>query len=302
MSGETGRGDGIAAGTADEAAVSVDTDARITPDASHLLRTIFTRELRTVVRTRTFLLLGFALTAVLLGAAWVGGGLGAGYVATTVDLLTPLELLVPIVAVAFGYRAVLGDERRGELDVLETYPVKAWQIVVGVYLGRAVGLVVAILVPLGVVWSAIALSDTDVSPIYATHGGADSPVLFARLIILAVLFALVVLAVAIAISAVASAARSALALAVVALVVLLVGLDLLLVYGLSTGFLAESALLQALAISPLSAFRGLVLESVVVVAAGTGPQTAAPIASIVGLLVWGVASLAVATWSVGRKS
>ena len=155
--------------------------------------------------------------------------------------------------------------------------------------------------PLGVVGVAVGLSDTDVSPIYATHGGADSPILFARLVVLAVLFALVVLAVAIAISAVASAARSALALAVVALVVLLVGLDLLLVYGLSTGFLAESALLQALAVSPLSAFRGLVLESVVVVAAGTGPQTAAPVASIAGLLVWGVASLAIATWSVGRS-
>ena len=302
MSGETGRGDGVTTGTVEESAVSVDTDARITPDASHLLRTIFTRELRTVVRTRTFLLLGFALTAVLLGAAWVGGGLGAGYVATTVDLLTPLELLVPIVAVAFGYRAVLGDERRGELDVLETYPVEAWQIVVGVYLGRAVGLVAAVLVPLGFVGGAIALSDTEASPIYATHGGADSPVLFARLIVLALLFALVVLAVAIAISAVASAARSALALAVVALVVLLVGLDLLLVYGLSSGFLAEANLLQALALSPLSAFRGLVLDSVVVVAAGTGPETAAPIASIVGLLIWGVVSLAIATWSVGRNS
>ena len=112
MSGETGRGDEMAAGTAEDAAVSVDTDTRITPGAGRLLRTIVGRELRTVVRTRTFLLLGFALTAVLLGAAWVGGGLGAGYVATTVDLLTPLELLVPIVAVAFGYRAVLADERR----------------------------------------------------------------------------------------------------------------------------------------------------------------------------------------------
>ena len=302
MSGETGRGDGMTADAPAESAVSVDTDTRITPGSGHLLRTIIVRELQTVARTRTFLLLGFALTAVLLGAAWVGGGLGAGYVATTVDLLTPLELLVPIVAVAFGYRAVLADERRGELDVLETYPVKAWQVVVGVYVGRAAGLVAAVFIPLSIVGGAVALSDTDVSPIYASHAGADSPILFGRLVVLAVLFALVVLAVAIAISAVASAARSALALAVVALVVLLVGLDLLLVYGLATGFLAESSLLQALAISPLSAFRGLVLESVIVVAAGTGPQTAAPIASILGLLAWGIVSLAVAAWSVGRSA
>ncbi|ELY51003.1 ABC transporter permease [Natronolimnohabitans innermongolicus] len=301
MSEKTEADDGMATGATADANVTVAIDTKQTPSAVRLLQMIVAREVRTVVRTRTFLLFGLTLTAVLLGVAWVSGGLDAGYVPTTVDMLTPLELLVPVIAIAFGYRAVLGDERRGELDVLETYPVNAWQIVLGVYLGRAAGLVVTVLVPLSIVGAAVGLSDTDGSSIYATHSGVDSPILFVRLIVLALLLALVVLAVAIAISAVASAARSALALAVVALIVLLVGLDLLLVYGLSTGFVSDSALLQIIAISPISAFRGLVLESVVIVAAGTGPQTAAPVTSILSLFVWGISSLAVATWSVRRS-
>ncbi|ARS91326.1 ABC transporter permease [Natrarchaeobaculum aegyptiacum] len=270
------------------------------PGSWRTIRTIVGRELRTLTRTRTVLLLGVALAAVLLGITWTGGGYLAGYLPTIVDLLTPLELLVPIVAVAFGYRAILDDDRRGELDVLETYPVSPVEYVLGVYVGRAIGLAVTIVIPLAIVAAAITLTGDDLVGVYATHEGADSPVLFGRFVALTVLFALVVLAVAIAISSVVSATRGALALSVVALVVLLVGLDLALVYGLAEGLLGDAALLHALAVSPLSAFRGLVLETTVVVAAGTGPQVASPLASVVGLLVWGVGALAVAVWGVGR--
>ncbi len=270
------------------------------PNASRTFRTIVGRELRTVARTRTVFLLGLALTAIVLGITWVGGGYQAGYLPTTVDLLTPLELLVPIVAVAFGYRAILDDERRGELDVLATYPVSPREIVLGVYAGRAIGLAVAIAIPLAVVAAAIALTGDTTVGVYATHEGADSPILFGRFVVLTLLFALVVLAVAIAISSVVSGARGALALSVVALVVLLVGLDLALVYGLAEGLIGDADLLNALAVSPLSAYRGLVLETTVVVAGGTGPQVASPIASLIGLAVWGLGSLAVAVWGVGR--
>ncbi|MFC4248477.1 ABC transporter permease [Natribaculum luteum] len=297
MNGETGTGTATPAETEHEA----DVGERATPSQSHVLETIVRRELQTVRRTRTFLLLGFALTVVLLGVAWVGGGVRGGYVPTAVDLLTPLELLIPIVAVAFGYRAVLADERRGELDVLRTYPVSSWQVVGGAYLGRAAGLVTAVAFPLVVVALAVALTGTEEVRIYATHAGADSPILFARVVVLTILFALVVLAVAIAISAVASTTRSALALAVVALVVVLVGADLAIVYGLASGFVGDSSLVYTLALSPISAYRGLVLETAVVVASGTGPRTAAPIASLLGLFLWAGVSLAVATVAVRRS-
>nr|WP_233710703.1 ABC transporter permease subunit [Natronococcus pandeyae] len=259
---------------------------------------IIVRELRTVSRTRTFFVLSAALAAVLAGIAWVGGGVRAGFVPTVVDLLTPLELLVPIVAVAFGYRAILGDRRRGELDVLETYPVTPREHVVGVYVGRAVGLLAAVVVPLALVGGAVFVAREEPLGRYASHAGADSPFLFARFVVLTVLFALAILAVALAISALVSGTRSALALAVVALVVLLVGLDLALVYGLAAGFLGDSSLVYSLAVSPLSAYRGLVFESAVITASGTGPQTASPVASVLGLVVWTGVSLAVATWAV----
>jgi len=270
------------------------------PSSRHLFKTIVGRELRTIVRTRTFFILALAFAAVVVGIAWSGGGIRAGYVPTLVDLLTPLELLVPIVAIAFGYRAILGDEERGELDVLETYPVTNRQFVLGVYAGRAIGLLAVVVVPLAIVAAMVALFEAEGLSVYATHSGADSPILFARFLVLTALFALVVLAVAIAISAVVSGTRSALALAVVALVVLLIGLDLLLVYGFSVGMIGDGALVHSLAISPLSAYRGLVFETAVVVAAGTGPAVASPIASVVGLAVWLSASLALATWALNR--
>ncbi|SFB83490.1 ABC-2 type transport system permease protein [Halobiforma haloterrestris] len=271
-----------------------------TPSTGHRLWTIVDRELHTVARTRTFYLLAAALAAVVLGITWIGDGFTAGYLPTTVDLLTPLELLVPIVAVAFGYRAILGDELRGELDVLETYPVSPREIVLGVYAGRAVGVAVAIAVPLALAAVGIALGGEDPVAIYATHTGADSPILFARFLVLTVLFGLVLLAVAIAISALVGGTRSALALAVVALVALLIGFDLALVYGLAEGVIGDADLLYSLAISPLSAYRGLVLETTVVVASGTGPRVASPLASLVGLAAWTVGSLAVAIWGVRR--
>ncbi|EMA35466.1 ABC transporter permease [Halobiforma nitratireducens] len=271
-----------------------------TPGTTRLLGTIVGRELRTVARTHTFYLLAAAFAAVVLGITWIGGGYTAGYLPTAVDLLTPLELLVPIVAVAFGYRAILADDQRGEIEVLETYPVSPREIVLGVYAGRAAGLALAVAIPLAVAAIAIAVTGDDAVAIYATHAGADSPVLFARFLVLTVLFALVVLAVAIAISSLVSATRSALGLSVVALVALLVGFDLAIVYGLAEGLIGDATLLHSLAISPLSAYRGLVLETTVVVAAGTGPQVASPLASLAGLVAWMVGSLAVAVWGVRR--
>ncbi len=271
-----------------------------TPGWRRVFETIVGRELRTVVRTRTFIVLWLAFTAVVLGIVWIGDSAQAGYVPALVDLLTPLELLVPVLAIAFGYRAILGDERRGELDVLETYPISPPQHVLAVFTGRAMGLLVAVVFPLVLVFVLVAVTDSEMLGIYATHSGADSPVLFARFITLTALFALAVLAVALAISAVVSETRSALALSVVALVGLVIGLDLAIVYGFSAGLLGDTTLVHSLAISPLSAYRGLVFESAVVVAGGTGPAVASPIASLASLVVWTIGSLSIAAWRLNR--
>ncbi len=282
-----------------------DTESPLPSDSSHpgwrhRLGHVFARELWTVTRTRTFGLLAAALAAVVLAIAWVGGGIRGGYIPAVVDLLTPLELLVPIVAVAFGYRAILGDRRRGELDVLDTYPLTARELVLGVYLGRALALTAAVVVPLVVVGLGVVVAQEEPLATYASHAGADSPLLFARFVVVTALFALTMLAVAVAVSALVGGSRTALALAVLALIALLVGFDLALVAGLASGALSDSSLIHALAVSPLSAYRGLVFETVVLTATGTGPRVASPAASALGLFVWTVGSLAVATWGVKR--
>lgn len=278
----------------------VSTEGTRAPGSLAVLGAIVRRELSTAVIRRVYGGLWIGLVAILLGITWFGGGFRVGYVSTIIDLLTPLELVIPVVAMAFGYRAILNDERRGELDVLSTYPVSPWQIVGGVYLGRAIGLVVIVSTALLVLLYPILITDPSQPLFYARHTGADSIWLYVRFVVLTVTFALVLLAVAVAISALVSSTRTAVAGAALALFVLLFGADLAIVYGLAQGLIADSSVIHSLALSPLSAYRGLVLETTVTVTTGTGPQTASPIASVIGLLAWAVGSLAITALAVRR--
>jgi ABC-2 type transport system permease protein len=261
------------------------------------LFTVVDRELRTVARTRSFLAVGLGFAAVVVGLAWSGGA--ASYVTTTLDLLTPVEVLVPAVAVAFGYRAVLGDIDRGEIEMVRTFPVTRAEFVLGVYLGRAGWLVPVVLLPLAVSGLLVALSGGPGTTVIASHAASDSPLLFVRFVALTIAFALVALAVAVAVSAVARSVRAAIALGVAALVVLVVGLDLGIVLGLAGG-LDEGAVQWLLAASPNSAYRGLVLETVVQPVTATGVRTAAPVASALGLAAWLAGALLAATFTVWR--
>ncbi len=264
------------------------------------LSALVRRELSTAVIRKTNLGLWIGFVAVLLAIAWFGGGMQVGYVSTIIDLLTPLEMLIPVLALVFGYRAVLSDKRRGVLDVLRTYPIRPWQVVLGVYAGRAIGLVVIVTTALGALVYPVWFTEAHRPVFYATHTGSDSIGLFLRFIVLTVCFALVVLAVAVAISALVGTARTAVTVAGVATFGLLFIIDIALVFALSRGIIAESSLASSIAISPLSAYRGLVLETTVAVTSGTGPRAASPLASAVGLFVWWVASLTIATVAVGR--
>lgn len=258
------------------------------------------REVRTVVRTRSFALLGAGFALVVLGLAWAGGA--AGFVPVVLTLLAPLEVLVPALALAFGYRAVLGDARRGELEVLRTYPLTRVELVLGVYLGRAAALLVAVVVPLVLAGVLAGVLGGARSTVFAAHGGADSVVLYLRFVVLTGLFALVALAVALVVSTTVSSLRGAIALGTAAVVVLVVGLDLGLVAGLAGGVLPDGALPWLLSLSPNSAYRGLVLETVVSAVGPTGERTAPLVANVLGLAVWwaGALTAAMATVWPGR--
>jgi len=262
------------------------------------LLTVAQREFDTVVRTRTYAALAVVFGLVVVALPSLGGL--AGYLPLVLDLLTTVEVLVPVLAFGFGTWTVLADAETGELAVIRTYPVERWTYVLGAYLGRAVGLLVAILAPLVVLGVATPVVREPATSVLASHGTVDSPTYLLRFVALTCVYGLVALALAMAVSSLARSRRSGVASVVVALLVVVLGFDLLVVLGVGQGFLGPGTLPLALAASPPAAFRGLVLETAAGGLVETGPPAANAAASVLGLGCWLVAGLAVATlraWS-----
>lgn len=250
---------------------------------------IAARELRTVVRTPAVVALSvvFGLTVVAVAAA--GSGSRGGYVPLALDLVPFVEALVPLLAFALCYRAVLSDRQTGELDVLRTFGVSRRAYVGGIYLGRSLALVTVVFGSLLVAAATVPVLSPAKPTFLALNAAADSPVAFVRFAVLAVLFALATAAVALAISAAARTARQAIALAVGLLVAFVVGVDAAAVAGLAAGTVGIDAVPYILAVSPNGAFRSLVFG----VAVETGSATS-PLAALLGLVGWVVGALVVA--------
>lgn len=255
------------------------------------------REIQTVVRTRSYLLLSVGLAVALVGILRAGGGFQGGFIPTSVDLLLPLELLVPLVAVAVGYRAFTGEN--DDRSVLLTYPVSSPALVLGVFVGRLVGLAGVIGAPLVVVGGLVFRTGGPTSRVFATHGGVDSPILYVRFVALTLLFGAVVLAMAMAVSVLVRTSRAVLVAALAVLLAVVVGGDLLALVGLTTGAVGDSLLGSVLAVGPNSAYRGLVLELVVGVATDQAGAIDVPVA-VGSLLGWLVVSLVVISFGVRR--
>lgn len=255
------------------------------------------RELQTVVRTRSYLLLSIGLLAVFIGLLR-GGGFEGGYVPSAVDLLLPLELLVPLVAVALGYRAFSGDN--DDRPVLRTYPASMPALVGGVFVGRFVGLAGIVGGPLAVVGGIVAATGRPPSRVFATHGGVDSPVLFIRFIALTLCFGAVVLALAMAVSVLIRSSRAALTAALAVAVAVVAGGDLLALVGLTSDLIEDDFLGTVLAGSPNAAYRGLVLETVVGVATDQGDAIDVP-AAVIGLIGWLTVSLGIVAAGIDRE-
>ncbi|KAB1189035.1 MULTISPECIES: ABC transporter permease [Haloferax] len=259
------------------------------------LFSIAARELRTVVRTPAVLALSvvFGLTVVAVAAA--GSGSRGGYVPLVLDLTPFVEALVPLLAFALCYRAVLSDRQTGELDVLRTFDVSRPAYVGGVYLGRSLALVAVVFGSLLVAAATVPVLSPPKPTFLAVNAAADSPVAFLRFTVLAVVFALATAAVALAISAAARTTRQALAFAVGLLVVFIVGVDAAAVAGLASGTIGIDAVPFVLAASPNGAFRSLVFG--VAVESGSGTT---PLVALLGLGGWVVGALAVAVVTAWR--
>jgi ABC-2 type transport system permease protein len=267
-------------------------------DVSDDLFAVATRELRTVVRTPALLGLAAVYAVSVVGVAWAGTGGGGGFVPLTLDLLTFAEVLIPLLAFAFGYRTILDDRLTGELDMLRTYDVDRVAYVGGIYLGRAtalVGVVVASLLAAGLL---VPTLTADIPTFLATNEAADSALRFVRFVALAAAFSLVSLAATVAVSAAARTLRTAFVLATALTAAFVLGVDTALLAGLAAGVVPPEGLAGLLAVSPNSAFRGLVLSSAVGVVGGAEVEAGNAALNALGLFVWWATGLGVAVWRV----
>lgn len=258
------------------------------------------REFRTVLRTRLVALLGLGYVALVVGFVLLSRP--GGYLPAVLDLILPHEALVPLLAFALGYRAILGDYERGELETIRTFPVSPRAYVLGVYAGRAVVLLCVVLAALLAVGVVVAVGGKPQTSVLAAHATADTPVAFARFVVITAIFALVALALAMLVSTVARSIRAGIALAAVVVAMLVVGLDGGLLVAATGGLVPPGALTGLLALSPNAAYRSLVFSLAVAPTGATElPVGAATGPALLGLVAWFGASLAVASATVFRS-
>lgn len=257
---------------------------------------VFRREVRTLVRSREILALslGFAVVISAIGLS----SEASGFVPLALSLLTPLELLIPVLVAGFAYRSILEDRRRGELAILDTYPVTGAVYVGGVYVGQLTALLVSVIVPLLLIALVIPLSGP--GTFLATYSGLDSPILYLRFAVLTALYVGVVLSVMIAVSAVTVSAKRAFAFALAFALFLAVGLDLLALVGIGAGLSLNESLRWVLALSPNSAYRGLVIALAVNPVLESTTRALPVLASLFGFCLWAGASFGTALYAVFR--
>jgi Cu-processing system permease protein len=77
------------------------------------------------------------------------GAEGGAAALTGPSLVTLASLFVPLVALALGYDAIVGERERNTLGLLLSLPVSRGEVVLAKFLGRGLALTIAVLVGLG---------------------------------------------------------------------------------------------------------------------------------------------------------
>ncbi len=113
-------------------------------------RALCLHELRERTRDRWVLVIS-ALFALLASAVGLYGRSAEGNAAalTGPSLVTLASLFVPLVALALGYDAIVGERERNTLGLLLSLPVSRAEVVLAKFLGRALALTLAVLGGLG---------------------------------------------------------------------------------------------------------------------------------------------------------
>ncbi|WP_254765996.1 ABC transporter permease [Salinilacihabitans rarus] len=255
-------------------------------------------EYRLAVRNRWAVALTGIFAAFALGLTTFSGAEVSpdGFARTVASLATLAVYLVPLVALAFGYDAIVGREESGWLGALFALPIPRAAVVVGAFLGRAVVLAGATVLGFGIA-GAFLLREFGLA-------GFDAYVGF---LLAAAGLGLAFLALAVLLSAVAREKAHALGLSLLAWAWFVLVHDLL-ALGLIAAFsLPDAALSAMLVANPASVFRTLVLGGLgaagdagfAAALAEVGLSTGALAAA---LLAWIVAPIALAAVAVRKRS
>ncbi|HSN33065.1 MAG TPA: ABC transporter permease subunit [Ideonella sp.] len=122
---------------------------------------IAAQEIRVGLRNRwvlatTVLMAALALSLALLGSAPTGAVKADPLAVVVVSLASLTIFLVPLIALLLSFDAIVGEQERGTLMLLLSYPVSRWQVVVGKTLGHVAILGVATVLGYGAAAAALA--------------------------------------------------------------------------------------------------------------------------------------------------
>jgi Cu-processing system permease protein len=111
-------------------------------------------ELRVGLRNRwvlatTVVMAGLALSLALLGSAPTGAVKADPLAVLVVSLASLTIFLVPLIALLLSFDAIVGEQERGTLMLLLSYPVSRWQVLLGKCLGQIAILAIATLLGYG---------------------------------------------------------------------------------------------------------------------------------------------------------
>lgn len=116
--------------------------------------TVAAQEIRVGLRNRwvlatTLLMAALALSLALLGSAPTGAVKVDPLAVVVVSLASLTVFLVPLIALLLSFDAIVGEQERGTLMLLLSYPISRWQVVVGKVLGQVTILGIATLLGYG---------------------------------------------------------------------------------------------------------------------------------------------------------
>jgi Cu-processing system permease protein len=265
------------------------------------------QEIRVGLRNRwvvatTLLLAALALSLVLLGNAPIGTVKADPLAVVVVSLASLTIFLVPLIALLLSFDAIVGEQERGTLMLLLSYPVARWQVIVGKALGQMSILGIATLIGYGAAAGALRLR-VDIGPqAWAAFGAMvlTSIMLGAAFVSMGVLASTVVRE---------RATAAGLAVGVWLFFVLLYDTALLGILVADQGrIVTEGVLNVVLLLNPADVYRLFNMtasDSGSVYSGMAGPGNAAALPSAVFLAVlaaWVVAPLMLAVFAFQRKS